>query len=230
VFSSLGSVVSSPNGGYVSPPALAQMDLVPGFEIIARHADSKEVYVFREGRQRSSAAGRVHSKTKVRAGVVVVISTATARTKSSPWTRAESSTCGTPNGTELIDGDSNPGTQGVFLPHDGVHAQLFDAVRGGHRRDGKNDLIVGSEGSQLFVFKYNGTIVTGFPYALTTKISGALPWATSTTTATSRSLYSSTTGSSASCANNGVQQTFQFFANRLAAILLSLACARQRRG
>jgi hypothetical protein len=77
------------------------------------------------------------------------------------------------NGTELLDGDANPGTLGVFkvlggLNHYGTPA-LADLDG-----DGKQDILFGGADGLLNAWRWNGTSLPGFPIALGGSITGSV--------------------------------------------------------
>jgi hypothetical protein len=77
------------------------------------------------------------------------------------------------NGTEFIDGDGIPSTQGVFFRMPG-NSYLFSApavadIDG----DGVKEIVAGSQGSELYVFNGDGSIVPGYPLTLDEPICGS---------------------------------------------------------
>jgi hypothetical protein len=205
-------VFSSAGSSFVSPIALAQMDLVPGFEIVAASRDTKEVYVFKKDGSVLAGWPRTIENT-IRAGMVVGDLDGDGKNEVIAVDEKGVVYVWHANGTELIDGDNNPSTQGVFYRMTGCTLNYSTPCVADIDEDGKNDLIVGSQGSQLFVFKYNGTSVTGFPYALTSSISGSPVVADVDNDGHLDIVVFEFNGNFRVLNKSGVQQMFQFFAN-----------------
>jgi len=205
-------VLSTLGSSYVSHTALAQMDLVPGMEIIAASRDTKEVYIFKSNGSVMSGWPRT-LENNIRAGMVVGDLDADGKNEVIAVDEKGVIYVWKANGTELIDGDANPATQGVFYRMAGCTLNYSTPCVADIDEDGKNDLIVGSQGSQLFVFKFNGTILTGFPYALTSSISGSPAVGDVDNDNDLEIVVWEFNGNFRVLRNNGVQQTFQFFAN-----------------
>ena len=66
------------------------------------------------------------------------------------------------NGTEVMDGDSNPATVGVFKVLLGGYNYSTPAIAD-LDKDGKNDIIYGGADGYLYAWHSNGTNVPGFP-------------------------------------------------------------------
>jgi hypothetical protein len=78
------------------------------------------------------------------------------------------------DGTEYRDGDSNGSTQGVFVPQlAGCTLNYSTPALADIDNDGKDEIIVGTQGDQLFAFNEDGSNVSGFPVALSNDISGS---------------------------------------------------------
>ena len=67
------------------------------------------------------------------------------------------------DGTELRDGDSNPGTQGVFFVM-GAADNYGSPALADLDHDGKLDIIAGSRDGRIYAWRWNGTAISGFPY------------------------------------------------------------------
>lgn len=205
-------VLSTLGSSYVSHPALAQMDLVPGMEIIAASRDTKEVYIFKSNGSVMAGWPRTLENT-IRAGMVVGDLDGDGKNEVIAVDEKGVIYVWKANGTELIDGDANPTTQGVFYRMTGCTLNYSTPCVADIDEDGKNDLIVGSQGSQLFVFKFNGAIVAGFPYALTSSISGSPAIGDVDNDNHLEIVVWEFNGNFRVLRNNGTQQTFQFFSN-----------------
>src|SRR4030095_3283304 len=71
------------------------------------------------------------------------------------------------DGTEYRDGDSNSSTSGVFVPQLPFCSTNYSVpCVADIDNDGKDEIIVGTQGDQLYAFNDDGTAVSGFPIAL----------------------------------------------------------------
>ena len=77
------------------------------------------------------------------------------------------------NGTELIDGDHNPATVGVFRTL-GANFNFGTPALADLDHDGKNDIIYGSADGYLYAWHADTTIVPGFPVNLHGGISASV--------------------------------------------------------
>jgi hypothetical protein len=77
------------------------------------------------------------------------------------------------NGAEVMDGDANPATTGVFKvlgqPYNDGTPALADLDG-----DGKLDIIYGSYDGKLYAWRYNGTSLPGFPVTLPGGVSASV--------------------------------------------------------
>ncbi len=157
---------------FVSPPALAELDSVPGAEIVAASRDTREIFVF-------NAQGQVLPgwprpvENAIRAGLVT----------------SDVDGDGVPeiiaidelgvlyvfhaDGTELRDGDADPATTGVFRRFGGCTYQYGTPATGDFDGDGLREIVVGTQGDTLFVFNADGTLVPGWPQALSADVAGS---------------------------------------------------------
>jgi hypothetical protein len=66
------------------------------------------------------------------------------------------------NGTELMDGDNNPATLGVFKRTGGMYNYGSPALAP-LQNDGTNAIVFGATDAHLYVWRYDGTNLPGFP-------------------------------------------------------------------
>jgi hypothetical protein len=205
-------VLSSLGSSFVSHPALARMDLSPGLDIIAGSRDTKEVYVFKYNGTVLPGWPRT-TENPMRAGMVAGDLDGDGKNEVIAVDEKGVIYVWHANGTELIDGDNNPSTQGVFYRMTGCTLNYSTPAVADIDGDGKDDLIVGSQGNQLFVFKYNGTILPGFPYALTSSISGSPAVGDVDANGDLEIVVYEFNGNFRVINHLGVQTVFQFFSN-----------------
>jgi len=205
-------VLSTLGSSFVSHPALAQMDNQPGFEIIAASRDTKEVYIFKSDGSVLAGWPRTLENT-IRAGMVVGDLDGDGLNEVIAVDEKGVVYVWHANGTELIDGDANPLTQGVFYRMTGCTLNYSTPAVADIDEDGKNDLIVGSQGDQLFVFKYNGTNVAGFPFALVSDVSGSPAVGDVDNDGHLEIVVFEAGGKLHVLRNNGVEQFYQYFSN-----------------
>jgi hypothetical protein len=165
-------LLSTQGSSYVSHSALARIDNLPGLDIIAGSRDTKQVFVFRHDGTVVPGWPRT-MENPIRAGLVagdldadglVEVIAVDEKGVIYVWRN---------NGTELIDGDANPATQGVFYRMANSTFNYSTPAVANMDGDAAEELIVGSQSDQLFVFNGNGTINPGFPYVLTSDIAGS---------------------------------------------------------
>ncbi|HEX5131272.1 MAG TPA: C25 family cysteine peptidase, partial [Candidatus Krumholzibacteria bacterium] len=164
-------VLSAAGSTFVSHPALARIDATPGLEIVAASRDLKSVYVFNY--QGTILAGWPKSvENTIRAGLVVgdldgdnVFEIIAVDEKGVIYAWND-------DGSEYIDGDSNPGTIGVFYRMSGCTFNYSTPAMADIDNDNMEELIVGSQGDQVYVFNQDGSISPGWPYALGSDIGG----------------------------------------------------------
>jgi len=157
---------------FVGHVALARIDGSKGLDIVAPSRDTKQMFVFKyngtvlagwprstENTIRAGAAvGDLNNDNSFEIvgidelGVLYV------------WKK---------DGTEYRDGDSNPLTQGVFARLTGCTLNYSVPALADIDNDGKDEIIVGTQGDQLFAFNDDGSQVPGFPVALSSDIAGS---------------------------------------------------------
>ena len=166
-------VLNTQGQSFVGHIALAQLDGVPGLEIVAPSRDTKQVFVFRH--TGASLTGWPRSvENFIRAGAVVGDVDGDGLAKEVVaidelgvlyvW-RA--------NGSEFIDGDANPATQGVFKRLPGATFHYSTPALADIDGDGRDEIIVGTQADLLYAFNQDGSNVPGFPVALVDDISGS---------------------------------------------------------
>ncbi len=69
------------------------------------------------------------------------------------------------NGAELMDGDNNPATVGVFK-HTGAMYNYGSPALAPIQNDGTNAIVYGASDARLYVWRYDGSNVPGFPATL----------------------------------------------------------------
>ncbi len=205
-------VLSSVGNSFVSHPALAQMDHVPGLDIVAASHDLKLVYVFNYQGQVLPGWPKA-TINSVRGGIAVgdldgdnlpEVTCVDELGKIYAWHA---------DGSEFIDGDSNPLTDGVFYTMAGNTFAYTTPAIADIDGDNINELIVGSQASQLFVFKQNGSIATGFPYALGASIAGSPVVADVDNNGDMEILVNETVGGFKAINHDGTLLFSQFFSN-----------------
>ncbi len=157
---------------FVSPPALAELDSIPGAEIIAASRDTKEIYVF-------DANGQVLPgwpqpvENFIRAGLVASDVDGDGVREVIALDERGVLYVFRADGTELRDGDANPLTPGVFRRFGGCVYQYGAPATGDFDGDGIREIVVGTQGDSLFVLRADGTLLPGWPQALGADVSGS---------------------------------------------------------
>ena len=167
VLSNLGGVT------WVSHPALGRIDNVPGLDIVASSRDTKQVFVFNANGQVVAGWPRTLENT-IRAGLVVGDINDDGLNEVIAVDESGVVYVFNRNGTEFIDGDANPVTQGVFfrmqLP---MTFNYSTPCVADVDNDGKDEIVVGSQSSRVYVLNDNATVSAGWPYVLSTPIAGS---------------------------------------------------------
>jgi len=165
-------VLTTAGDEFVSPIALARIDGNAGHEILAASRNTREVYVF--DYQGNALPGWPQPvENYIRAGLVagdinndgvLEVIAVDERGVIYVWNG---------NGTEFIDGDSNPSTPGVFYRMPG-NSYLFSAPAVADiDNDNVCEIVAASQSSRLFVFNDDGSIVAGFPVTLDEPVCGS---------------------------------------------------------
>jgi hypothetical protein len=76
------------------------------------------------------------------------------------------------NGTELMDGDSNPTTLGVFK-HTGAQYNYGSPALAPLQNDGTNAIVYGASDAHLYAWRYDGSNLPGFPVQLAAGVCGS---------------------------------------------------------
>jgi hypothetical protein len=152
VFSNTGLTV---NHGFWSCPVVADIDNDGEMEIIANHMDGEKTYVWESdgsvapGWPKSIGASPWGSPAvgDIDGDFELEIMTASGTNKFYAWN---------PDGTEVIDGDSNPSTDGVFAVLGASYNYGSPAVAD-LDGDGVKEIIFGSRDKYLYVWKGDGS-------------------------------------------------------------------------
>lgn len=167
-------VFSDDGADFIGPAALAELDGAYGLDIVAAAYTSKEIYCFSHDGTILPGWPRP-TIDFVRASVVVgdldgddileIIAV-----DQDAYLYAWHS-----DGNEVIDGDSNPATDGVFkrLP-DTPWWQIQSPAMADIDSDGKDELIIPTQDMKLYVFNEDGSDVTGWPRNLTSFAGGGV--------------------------------------------------------
>ncbi len=159
--------VLSPQGvDFIGPAALARLDGSPGLEIVAAAYTSKQVYCF-------TSTGTVlpgwprPTIDLVRASVVVGDIDGDGSPEILAVDQAAYLYAWHANGTEVMDGDSNPATDGVFkrLPPTNQWQYQCPAVAD-LDGNGSDEIIIPTQDNKLYVFEGNGSDYPGWPRTL----------------------------------------------------------------
>jgi hypothetical protein len=159
VFTAVGS-------DFIGSPALAKIDAAPGYEIVAAAYTSREVYVL--GGDGVVLPGWPQPTVDLVRGNVAVgdvdgdldleILAVDQEAYLYVWHT---------DGTELMDGDANPATPGVFkrLP-DTTQWQYQSPALADLDGDGADEIIIATQDKKLYVFNEDGSDLAGWPRTL----------------------------------------------------------------
>ena len=156
---------------YAAGPSAAILDPTQGWSIIGASWDTAGVYVF-------DKTGAVRSGWPLQTSAPVWSSVACGDLDGDGKMELVFASNGTnfyamhADGTELMDGDSNPSTLGVFKVLGAAYNYGSPALAD-IDGDGKPEIIYGSADGNLYVWKANGTLLPGFPYHAGTPITGS---------------------------------------------------------
>ena len=163
---------STQGSSFVSHIALAEVDNVPGFDILAASRDTKQLFAF-------SYTGNVISGwpkaiiNSIRSGIVAAdidgdnqkeIIALDEKGVLYVWHR---------DGTEYRDGDHDNSTNGVFRKFMNCSYQYGCPAVGDLDNDGVNEIVCGTQGDSLFVLNSNGTSAPGWPKSFPSDIAGS---------------------------------------------------------
>ena len=166
-------LLSTAGNNFVSPIALAPVDAVPGYDIIAASRDTKEVYVFNYLGQVLPGWPQVIER-NIRAGLVAGDIDADGVREIIAIDERGNLYVWNPDGSEYTDGDNNPGTPGVFKRLPGCVYQYSTPTVADLDMDGLNEIVVGTQGDSVYVFNADGSSVPGWPVSLLADIAGSI--------------------------------------------------------
>ncbi|MDH4035875.1 MAG: C25 family cysteine peptidase [Candidatus Krumholzibacteria bacterium] len=165
LFSTLGS-------NYVAHVGLADMDAVPGMEILAASRDTKQVIVF--SYTGNPIAGWPQTVLNpIRAAVVAGDINNDGQKEVIALDEKGVLYVWNPDGSEWRNGDNNPATNGVFRTFGGCVYQYTCPAIADIDGDNVNEIVVGTQGDSLYVLNADGSVVPGWPKGFSTDISGS---------------------------------------------------------
>jgi len=159
-------VFSTSGQDFVGPAALARLDDNPGLEIVAATYTSKQVFVFDKNGTVLPGWPRTTSDV-IRAGVAVGDIDGNGDLEIVAVDQDAYLYAWNVDGSEFIDGDANPLTQGVFrrLP-DTTQWQYQMAALADIDNDGKDEVIIPTQDKKLYVMNELGADQAGWPRTL----------------------------------------------------------------
>ncbi|HXV14504.1 MAG TPA: C25 family cysteine peptidase, partial [Candidatus Krumholzibacteria bacterium] len=166
-------ILNTQGQSFVSHVALATVDQVPGLDIIAASRDTKQVFVF-------NSAGAVLPgwprpvENFIRAGIAVGDLDGYFGNEIIAIDEMGVVYAWNADGSEYVDGDANPATQGVLKRLPGAVTFHYPTpALADIDGDGKDEIVVGTMADQLHALNDNGSNVPGFPVAFGGDVCGS---------------------------------------------------------
>ncbi|MCI0452410.1 MAG: C25 family cysteine peptidase, partial [Candidatus Latescibacteria bacterium] len=166
-------ILNTQGQNFVSHVALATVDQVPGLDIVAASRDTKQVFVF-------NAAGDVLPgwprpvENTIRAGIAVGDLDGFYGNEIVAIDELGVVYAWNVDGSEYIDGDANPLTQGVLKRLPGtVPFHYPTPALADLDGDDKDEIVVGTMADQLHAFNDDGSNLPGFPLSFGGDVSGS---------------------------------------------------------
>ncbi|MCI0453346.1 MAG: hypothetical protein L0Z51_13375, partial [Candidatus Latescibacteria bacterium] len=206
-------VISPLGSTFTSHIALARIDTEPGLDIVAASRDSKEVFVFNAAGQVLPGWPRLLENT-IRAGLAVGDLDGDGLFEIIAVDESGVVYVFNRDGTEFIDGDANPATQGVFyrmqLP---IVFHYATPALADVDSDDKDEIIVGSTNDRVYVLNEDATVAPGWPYVLSTDLAGSPAVGDVDNNGDLEIVVFEAIGNLRVLNHDGTQQMLQFFAN-----------------
>ncbi len=167
-------VVSSVGSDFVASIALAEIDANPGAEIIAASRTTNELFVMDHNGSVLSGWPKV-TPSKVRAALTVADLDGDGTPEIIAVDESGVIYAWNGDGTEFMDGDSNPGTDGVFfqLPA-GAFLHYSSPAAADFDGDNRMELAIGSQSDEVYLIDDDGSVMPGWPYALGSDATGSI--------------------------------------------------------